>query len=144
VITFANATGNLTTYTESGFAITATAANWFFSNYGAPGPSLQFQTAAGVTTVGEVRITAGGSLFGFKSVDLYSSTTPIPYVFVGLVGGASVFNVPGQHGNTFGNFVTVTNSQPNASVDTLLIRITDPAAPCCANPMGIDNVVLTR
>jgi hypothetical protein len=25
-----------------------------------------------------------------------------------------------------------------------VIRLTNPAAPCCSNPMGIDNIVLVR
>jgi hypothetical protein len=31
---------------------------------------------------------------------------------------------------------------PSAVIDTLMIRLTNAAAPCCNNPMGLDNVVL--
>lgn len=144
VITFRTGAGDLTTYTESGFAVSPTAASWFFSGYGVPAPSLQFSTVAGVTIEGEIKMTAGGTRFQFKSVDVYSSTTPIPYVFTGLAGFATVFSVAGRQGNTFGNFATVANGQPNASIDTLLIRLTNAAAVCCGNPMGLDNIVVTR
>jgi hypothetical protein len=97
-----------------------------------------------VTTDGEIRITAGGSRFQFKSVDVYSSTTPIPYTFTGMLGSATVFALSGRQGNTFGNFATVASGRPDASIDTLLIRLSNAAAPCCGNPMGVDNIVLTR
>jgi hypothetical protein len=143
-ITFHGGSGALTKFVESGFTMTATSASWFFSSYGAPGPSAQFSTAAGITTEGEVMIASGGARFQFKSVDLYSSTTPIPYTFSGFAGSVKVFAVSGRQGNTFGNFATVANAQANASIDTLLIHLTNPAAPCCGNPMGLDNIVITR
>lgn len=144
VITFSGGSGGLTSYTEGGFTVTPTAASWAFNGYGVPAPSIQFSTGAGVTLDGEVRITSGGSRFQFKSVDVYSSTTQIPWVFTGLLNGATVYSVAGRQGNTFGNFATVANGQASASVDTLLIRLSNIAAPCCGNPMGLDNVVLTR
>ena len=144
VITFAGGAGALTTFVQSGFTITATSASWFFSSYGVPGPSAQFSTGAGITTQGEVMIAAGGPRFQFKSVDVYSSTTRIPYTFTGFVGSATVFAVSGEQGNTFGDFVTVPNTQASASIDALLIRLTNPAAPCCSNPMGLDNIVIKR
>jgi hypothetical protein len=144
VITFAGGAGAMTTFVQSGFTISATSASWFFSSYGVPGPSAQFSTDAGITTQGEVMISAGGTRFQFKSVDLYSSTTRIPYTFAGFAGSATVFAVSGEQGNTFGNFVTVPNAQASASIDALLIRLTNPAAPCCSNPMGLDNIVIKR
>ncbi len=89
-------------------------------------------------------IAAGGTRFQFTSVDVYSSTTPIPYAFTGFAGSTKVFAVSGQQGNTFGKFVTVSSGQTRASIDTLLIRLTNPAAPCCSNPMGLDNIVIKR
>ena len=144
VITFRAGAGDLTMYSEAGFTVSPVTASWFFSGYGVPGPSLQFSTLAGVTTDGEIRITAGGSRFQFKSVDVYSSTTPIPYMFTGMLGSTAVFAVSGRQGNTFGNFATVANGRPDASIDMLLIRLSNAAAPCCGNPMGLDNIVLTR
>ena len=45
---------------------------------------------------------------------------------------------------TFGKFATI--SSPNAAVpiDTLRIRLTNPSAPCCANPVGLDNIRVVR
>jgi hypothetical protein len=77
-------------------------------------------------------------------VDVYSSTTAIPYTFTGMLGSTTVFTISGRQGNTFGNFATVANGQPGASIDTLLIKLTNAAAACCGNPMGVDNIVLTR
>jgi hypothetical protein len=38
----------------------------------------------------------------------------------------------------------VASGQPGASIDTLLIKLTNATAPCCSNPMGVDNIVLAR
>jgi hypothetical protein len=133
-------------YTESGYTIVSTQASWGPSGYGNPGPSLQFVTPLGTTTEGEVRITAAGAGFRFSSIDLYSSVTPIPYVFTGIAGSSTVFAVTGRQGNTFGNFVRVANPQSSAPIDTLLIHLTNtlPNTCCGSNPMGIDNVVILR
>jgi hypothetical protein len=133
----------VTTYEESHTRIVATAGSWVgVATYGHPAPFIQFFAAGGTRVVGDVRITAGGP-FRFVSVDLYSSTTPIPYRFVGLRNRVPLFTSEGTVPNTFGNFRTVTN--PDAAIiDTLVIRLTNNAAPCCRNPMGLDNVVLMR
>jgi carboxypeptidase family protein len=133
-------------YSESGFTVVSTLAAWFASGYGRPGPSLQFSAPVNSTVEGEVKITAGGSMFRFSSVDVYSSITQIPYVLTGIAGSSTVFAVTGRQGNTFGNFVTVANPQSSVAIDTLLIRLTDtvPNICCGGNPMGIDNVVVVR
>ena len=75
-----------------------------------------------------------------ESVDLSSSTTTIPYVIKGIRNSAVVFTLNGTLPNTFGQFRTVTN--PNAvTVDTVTIALTNAAASCCRNPMGLDNIV---
>jgi hypothetical protein len=33
---------------------------------------------------------------------------------------------------------------PPAPIDSLLISLTNNAAPCCRNPMGLDNIVMAR
>jgi hypothetical protein len=142
IIRFTDASGAVANYSESGFSIATTAADWFASSYGKPGPSIQFATPGGVATDGEVRVTAGGGTFQFQSVDLYSSTTPIPYVFTGIARSATVYIVSGRQGNTFGNFATVASGQSNTPIDTLLIRLTNAAAACCSNPVGLDNIVV--
>jgi len=35
------------------------------------------------------------------------------------------------------------SQHPTAIIDTLTITLTNPAAPCCENPMGLDNIVLS-
>jgi hypothetical protein len=85
-------------------------------------------------------VTTGGSAFRFSSVDLYSSTTTIPYVFTGLKGATKVFSVSGTVPNTFGNFASVANPNAGDLIDTLVIELTNGVA---QNPMGLDNVRLT-
>jgi hypothetical protein len=46
--------------------------------------------------------------------------------------------------NTFGNFLTVLNPQAADLIDTLVISLSNPAAPCCANPMGVDNIAVSK
>jgi hypothetical protein len=135
----------VTTYTESGFTISAALANWIAYAYGNPGPSLVFETPAGVSTSGEVTIRTEEdlSLFRFSSVDLYSSVTPIPYVITGTLRGDTMFTESGTLGNTFGNFVRDSSSHSNLPIDTLVIRLTN-GTTCCTNPMGLDNIVARR
>ena len=98
----------------------------------------------GVTTTGEIRVTAAGAPFWLSSADLYSSTTRIPYVIDGFLSSQPVFTVVNMLGNTFGNFVRIPNPSADMPIDALLIRLSNPAAPCCANPMGVDNLMLSR
>jgi hypothetical protein len=134
------------TYTESDFTVTPTAQEWVaLTTFGNPAPFIQFSRLAsqGALT-GEVTVTAGGEVFTFESVDLYSSVTTIPHEIIGLRAGAAVFSFSGTVPNTFGAFSTVMNTQPLAEIDTLLIRVTNPVVVCCNNPVGIDNIVLRR
>ena len=96
----------------------------------------------GTTEIGEVRVTSPVT-FTFLSVDIYSSTTKTPYEISGLLNGAAVFVAQDVQGNTFGAFATIGSPRP-ASIDTLRIRLTSPAAPCCANPVGLDNIRVVR
>jgi hypothetical protein len=133
-------------YSESGFAITPTAEDWTASTtFGRPAPFIRFlrQANEGALT-GEVTVTSAGSLFGFTSVDVYSSVTPIPLEIIGLRNGVEVFAASGTVPNTFGNFATVSNPYPTSAIDTLVIRMTNPATACCSNPVGLDNIVVVR
>jgi len=132
-----------TTYARCGLTVAAMTSNWTVSTtYGRPAPFIRFTSSAGTTTTGEVLVTAAGAKFTFQSVDVYSSTTPIPYVITGIAKSTTVFTIQGTQGNTFGNFATVVNPNPTTQIDALLIRLTNPAAPCCTNPMGLDNIVI--
>ena len=133
------------TYNDSGFTVSVVSADWIsITTYGNPIPFIEFNSSLGQTTTGELRITAGGAPFWFNSIDLYSSTTKIPYVFEGSLSGDSVFTVVNVLGNTFGAFARTPNPRSDAAIDTLLIRLSNPSAPCCSNPMGVDNIVLSR
>ena len=135
----------ISTYSESGFTVTTTAQDWMtLTSYGNPAPFIQFlRDAAQATQTGEVVVTADNAPFTFESVDVYSSTTPIPFEITGLRGGAQVFVLSGTVPNTLGRFGTVTNSQPAALIDSLSIRLSNPATGG-TNPVGFDNLVLRR
>lgn len=130
----------LSSYTESGITVLAAAGGWQArTGFGNPAPSILFFASAGGAATGQVKVTAGGSVFSFVSIDLYSSVTSIPYVFTGLIGSTKVFSVSGTVPNTFGNFATVANPNAGDLIDTLVIELTDGVA---QNPMGLDNIRL--
>jgi hypothetical protein len=128
----------VSTYSESGFTALATSGNWTVDGYGNPGPSIIFES----TATGTIQVTAGGAAFSFTSVDLYSSITKIPYTITGLRSSTTQFTLANTLPNTFGNFATVTNPQAAAMIDTLVISLTNPAPG--ANPMGVDNVAVSK
>ena len=133
----------VTTYTRCGFTVTATTPNWaVWTGYGHPAPFIGFMSAAGATTTAEIRVTAAAGTFTFQSVDVYSSTTPIPYVITGFANSATVLDLRGTQPNTYGNFATISNPNTNAQIDALVIHLSNPAAPCCSNPTGLDNIVV--
>jgi hypothetical protein len=134
---------------ESGYVITPSTGLWqIITSYGRPGPSVQFfRPWAGDEVTAEVSITANGAAFRLQSVDLYSSTTTIPYTFTGTHGTAIVFTVSAVLPSTAGNFVTVANPKADQVIDGLVIRLTNPrCTPIlefgCLNPMGIDNIAV--
>jgi hypothetical protein len=86
----------------------------------------------------------GGTSFSLGAVDLYSSTTSIPYALTGFRNSSMVFTVSGTVPNTFGAFKTLPNPNSAALIDAASIVLTNNAAPCCSNPMGLDNILLTR
>jgi len=133
----------VSTYTEAGFLIVPTGASWVASSYGHPAPFIEFFANGGETAVGEVVLSAGGSPFVFTSVDIYSSTTPIPYTITGVRNRTTVYTFSGTVPNTFGNFATVSSAN-DTPVDTLIIDVTNAAAPCCRNPVGIDTIVVSK
>jgi hypothetical protein len=134
----------VSSYSESGITVLPTGGGWQArSEFGNPAPSVLFISPAGASVTGQVAVTAGGSSFGFVSADLYASVTPIPYDFIGLLGSTRVFSVTGTVPNTFGAFATVANPNAGDRIDTLVIELTN-GSDCCENPMGLDNVVVTR
>jgi hypothetical protein len=134
-----------TTHVESGFTVSVVAAEWIsLTTYGNPQPFVEFSGPAGATTTGELRITAGGTPFWLNSVDFYSSTTKIPYVIEGFLNSDPAFTVIDVIGNTFGAFARQTNPTADVAVQEIRLRLSNPSAPCCGNPMGVDNIILSR
>ena len=132
------------TYTESGFTVESTAGSWVVSiTDGNPSAFIQFTRVAGEETItAGLRVTRGGVAFRFSAVDLYSSATPIPYVFRGLVNSTAVFTVTGTVPNT-GSFASVVNPNSADLIDTLEITLSNPITSCCGNSVGLDNIVAT-
>jgi hypothetical protein len=127
---------------EAGFLVEPVSGPWTIGNYGRPAPFIRFsRLASDPATTGTVRVTAGGNLFRFTSVDLYSSITVIPYVFTGMREGVRVFTFTGTVPGTYGNLATVPSAFPLELIDTLLISVTNPETPG-SNPVGLDNIVL--
>ena len=139
---------NFAIHRESGYVVQPLDGPWVVvTTFGHPAPFIQFTRTASTDTVGEVQVFADGAGFRFSAVDLYSSITPIPYVFEGYLREQRVFRVAGTVPNTFGNFATVRNPNGENLLTTLLIRLTNPS-PCiigtCPNPVGLDNIVVGR
>jgi hypothetical protein len=145
-ITFAGLTVNgsaVSVHQEAGFTVSRITGQWeAMANYGKPAPAIIFKRLAPESPVtAEMSITSVPALFGFASVELYSSMTPIPYTLTGLRKSATVFELSGTIPNTFGAFARVTNPNPDLRIDTLLIRLSNPGP---GNPVGFDTVVLRR
>ncbi len=133
-----------TTYAESGFILSATAAAWWGGTSGFPAPGVIFYATPNAN-VGQVLVTAAGNApFSFRSVDLYSSVTVIPYTITGLRNSTPVFTLTGVVPNTFGNFRTVENPHLTDVIDALVITLTNQSTSCCSNPMGFDNLSLIQ
>jgi hypothetical protein len=136
---------SFTTHVESGFRISVVSADWIaLTTYGNPQPFIQFYGPAGATMTGELRVTADGAPFWLNSIDFYSSTTKIPYVIEGSLNSKQMFVVSDVIGNTFGAFARRWNPKADVPVQELRIRLSNPSAPCCGNPMGVDNIVVSR
>jgi hypothetical protein len=152
-ITFATAGPDrapISSHPEAGFLVQFRSGTWeVWTGYGNPAPFPVFFTPTATSVTGEIRITAGGAVFAFTSVDLYSSLTPIPYTIVGTRAASKEVDLGdtlpvGVVGNTFGNFRTVVNPGAARLVDTLTITLTNPALSGGGNPMGLDTIVLGR
>jgi hypothetical protein len=136
----------VTIYSESGFSISASTGSWVVkTTYGNPAPFIQFRASAPTAVTGQIQVSADGHRsFSFTSVDLYSSTTPIPYAITGVRDSVIAFTLADTLPNTFGNFRTVVNPRGTDVIDTLTISLTNASAPCCPNPMGLDTIVLSQ
>jgi hypothetical protein len=140
-------------YSESGFDVFPLAADWGVRSLHGPTPPFIFFSgnANGPDLTGQIEVTAGGHLFTFSSVDLYSSTTKIPWEFAGFRDSVEVFRTTGLIGNMFGAFKNAPNPYSTDAIDYLVIGITNPMRACLScpigavgNPMGIDNIVVEQ
>lgn len=135
---------SVTNYSESGVSIAAASGPWVArTTYGSPAPFIQFLAEAGTSVTGRIDVTSDGP-FTFFSVDLYSSTTKIPYTLTGTRNGAVVFSVTGELSNTFGALRQVLNPNPDDVIDALSMTLTNTASECCRNPMGLDTIVIVK
>jgi hypothetical protein len=119
---------------------------WLKSTYGKPGPSAIFNRERG-----EPEQWAGMHVFPFdtdpfqfRSIDLYSSVTPIPYRFLGYFDGILMFDISGTMGNSFGQFATLTNPLAETWLHVLYVELVNPYVAFGGNPVGFDNLVLNR
>ena len=134
-----------TIHAESGFRVSVVSADWMsLTTYGNPQPFIEFYGPAGATTTGELRVTSDGAPFWLNSIDFYSSTTKIPYVIEGFLNSVQMFAVVDVIGNTFGAFARRSNPNSDMPVQEIRLRLSNPSAACCSNPMGIDNIVVSR
>ncbi|GMV20819.1 MAG: hypothetical protein AMXMBFR57_07680 [Acidimicrobiia bacterium] len=131
----------VTAYAESGFTVLMRSGGWSArTTYGNPAPFVQFLAEPGQTIVGEALVTLPAPTY-FASVDLYSSTTPIPYVIKGLRQSAVVFTLSGTTSNTYGSFRTINNPHGDI-VDAISIALTNTSTG--RNPMGFDTLVTSE
>jgi hypothetical protein len=142
----AAAAGPFTTYSQSGFTVTAASEGWMVvPTFGNPLPFIQFLREAGEPIVaGTIEITNSSSLFTFSSIDLYSSVTPIEFLITGFLNSTRVFTGTGTLPNPMGTFRTLT-IPPGAALeplDSLVITLFNPVVPV-SNPIGLDNIVVT-
>jgi hypothetical protein len=133
-----------TSYEENGLTIINTNRPWEVrERFGHPAPSIIFfNDDPQRDTVGEVEIVSRYESFAFRSVDLYSSVTAIPYSITGTRQTRETISLTGTVPGTYGAFATVSTSDLTL-FETLTIRLTNPRG-CCRNPMGLDNITVLR
>ncbi len=128
-ITFANLpgpdNGTFTTYTESGYTV-ATVSGAFSkatnntANFGNPEPDIY------TTDTGVIRVTDGGGLFSFNSLDLgFFNSGTIAYTLTGVLNGANVFTEKGSLTDAISQtFLQLNSTNQLAQISTLRIAIT--------------------
>jgi hypothetical protein len=135
----------LSSYPESGFTVSTTESGWAgTTGYGHPAPFIQFYAEGGTTVTRSIAITAGGAPFTYFGSEIYSSTVKVPYTITGTRNGATVFTTSAELPNPTGNFRQVLNGSPSLPIDALSITLTNAAAACCRNPVGVDNIIVIK
>jgi hypothetical protein len=137
------ASDRFATYAACGFAVTAATANWGVStSIGRPAPSLQFTSARGATTIGELVVTSDAP-FRFRSVDVSSSTTPVGLVITGIASGRTAFTLQNTISSS-ADFIGVANAASAPAIDAVVIRLATPPSSCCDTTIAVDNIALAR
>jgi hypothetical protein len=134
-----------TGYTQAGFAVAPLSSNWLVGqNFGNPPPFIFFEhpAVANTTTTAAIRITDAGATFSFSAIDIYSSVTPVPYIFVGSLSGTTVFTTAGTVPLPFGNFITVSNPNGADLIDALEVTLSTFTQFPVGNRVGVDNIVV--
>jgi hypothetical protein len=140
----------VTTYSENGVEVRSLSGRWLWQQgYGNPAPYLGFDLVAPDTTqAASVSVTAQNKCFRFVSIDVYSSLTPVPYIFTGFDGPTKAFEVRRTLANTYGAFDTVENPRSDAAIDRLEVTLSTTVTSLTStpgsvvNPVGIDNIIL--
>jgi len=137
------ASDRFASYAACGFTVAASTSNWAVSaSGGRPAPSVQFTSARGSTTIGELVVTSDAP-FRFQSVDVSSSTTPVVFVITGIASGRTAFTLQNTVSSP-GDFVGIANAASAPAVDALVIRLTTPPLSCCDTTIAVDNIALAR
>jgi hypothetical protein len=125
------------TYTENGFTVASTSGSWFKAFiYGNPVPDI-YLGPIGAPGPGAIKVTDGGALFSFTSVDFSSNNGSSLYQIQGYKAGNLVFTEAGTEAGAFSPFsFTTVSSTSSASIDTLFISIT----PTNLTSFNIDNI----
>jgi hypothetical protein len=125
-----------TSFTEAGFTVAAISGSWLVGkNYGHPPPFIFFKHPI---VEGSIEITYDGGTFSFGSLDVYSSVTPVPYVFTGHLNGKTMFTTSGTVPLPYGNFISVSNPHRADLIDTLQVTLST----SIQNAVGVDNIVV--
>jgi hypothetical protein len=126
-----------TSYTEAGFTVAPLSRSWLIGqNYGHPPPFIFFKHPA---VEGSIATTSANTTFSFSSLDVYSSVTPVPYVFTGLLNGKTVFATSGTVPLPYGKFITVPNPHRADLIDTLQVTLSTSTQ----NAVGVDNIIVS-
>jgi PEP-CTERM motif len=128
-----------TTYSESGFTVSAQSGSWFVASgggsFGDPSPDIGAQPS------GTLAVTDGGGLFNFDSLDLgifSADGGAADYTITGFSGGTAVYTQMGSlSGSTAGTFVTLDGTDQSTSITSFTIALS-------GNPLGVnvDNIDL--
>jgi hypothetical protein len=131
----------LTSYTESGFTVTAATGSWFQGQlFGNPIPSIFSGPRFGSPADDSISVTEGGRAFSFSSADLAANNGDVVYTLTGTLNGGPVFNVTGTepgHSSPF-LFVTVPSGVSTDLIDGLVI-----AVHISGTSTNIDNIVVS-